>query len=374
MELLNATGMQAGYTLGLEPDGRERMVVVIKGTFALPLKENAELSLAPEQIPLVMADEYEGEPGLSAVLYESDFAYFKPRCDVLLNGQAYAPQGREVTRLTVSMAVGSWSKSFDVVGDRWWLQNASSVMPTAPQVFATKPISYAAAFGGVDADPANPENQEAYPQNPIGRGYYPFARQKDLQGKPLPTTEESGNPVTSPVGPFNPMSFGPVGRNFSSRYKFAGTYDQDWIDNVFPFLPADFNPLYFQVAPADQQIAHPQGGELVRLVNLSQAGRISFQLPAIRVPVEFSTRKLERTTQNALLDTILIELDLGRVMLTWRASTPLKKNMLEIAQVVAGRMSPGWYRAREMGKTYYPSLAHLEQETRSQASESEEEA
>ena len=33
--------------------------------------------------------------------------------------------------------------------------------------------------------------------------------------------------------------------------------------------------------------------------------------------------------------------------------------MFEVAQVVAGRMPRGWYRARELGKTYYPSLKEL---------------
>ncbi|MCG8593616.1 MAG: hypothetical protein MI785_04490 [Kiloniellales bacterium] len=36
MDLLNATGMQAGYTLGVEPSGREHLVVAVKGTFAFP--------------------------------------------------------------------------------------------------------------------------------------------------------------------------------------------------------------------------------------------------------------------------------------------------------------------------------------------------
>ncbi len=36
MDLLNATKMVAGYTLGVEPSGREHLVVVVKGTFALP--------------------------------------------------------------------------------------------------------------------------------------------------------------------------------------------------------------------------------------------------------------------------------------------------------------------------------------------------
>jgi len=31
MDLLNATKMQAGYTMGMKPDGRELLVVVVKG-------------------------------------------------------------------------------------------------------------------------------------------------------------------------------------------------------------------------------------------------------------------------------------------------------------------------------------------------------
>ena len=33
MELNNATEMEAGYTLGVEPSGRELLVVVVKGRF-----------------------------------------------------------------------------------------------------------------------------------------------------------------------------------------------------------------------------------------------------------------------------------------------------------------------------------------------------
>jgi len=36
LELINATRMVAGYTMGIEPSGRELLVVVIKGTFHLP--------------------------------------------------------------------------------------------------------------------------------------------------------------------------------------------------------------------------------------------------------------------------------------------------------------------------------------------------
>ena len=55
MELINATRMQAGYTMALEPSGRELLVVVIKGTFVLP-RPGQQVRLNEEQLPLVMAD------------------------------------------------------------------------------------------------------------------------------------------------------------------------------------------------------------------------------------------------------------------------------------------------------------------------------
>jgi hypothetical protein len=355
MELLNATPMQAGYTLGLDPDGLEHLVVVVKGTFAIP-EDGSMPELTEEQVPLVMADEYYGEPGLSAVRYESDFAPFKPKCDVLLHGSAYAPEGMPVERLAVGLSLGTFVKQFDVVGERFWVYASR---PSDPMPFDVMPIGYDRAFGGVDVDKQDPERVMAFGPNPIGVGFLPCTKKEDLKGKRLPNTEERGIPITSREGPYRPMSFGPVGRNFSSRYVMAGTYDQNWLDNVFPFLPGDFNPLYYQAAPADQQVAYPRGGESVHLVNLTRAGRTNFKLPSMEVPVEFTSRTLERTTHKAVLDTVLIEPDLGRFMLTWRASTPLKKNMLEMAQVIVGRMPRGWYRARETGKTYYPSLADL---------------
>ena len=74
MNLINATGMAAGYTLGLDKDAREWLVVVVKGTFLIPKNPNDEPRLAPEQAPLVMADTFTGEPGFSAPIYEADFA------------------------------------------------------------------------------------------------------------------------------------------------------------------------------------------------------------------------------------------------------------------------------------------------------------
>ena len=90
MDLLNATKMQAGYTMGTEPSAREHLVVAVKGTFAIP-DDGGPATPAEGQAPLVMADEFWGEPGFSSPRYEVDFALRKPKCDVLLNATCYAP-------------------------------------------------------------------------------------------------------------------------------------------------------------------------------------------------------------------------------------------------------------------------------------------
>src|SRR5579864_6902793 len=148
MELINATRMVAGYTMGMEPSGRELLVVVVKGTFRTPTERGARLQLAEEQVPLVMSDTFFGEPGLSAPKHEVDFAPRKLRCDILLNGHAYAPAGRPTSRVTVGLKVGNWSKSFDVVGDRTW--SAAGAPASSPVRFTQMPITYDRAFGGAD--------------------------------------------------------------------------------------------------------------------------------------------------------------------------------------------------------------------------------
>jgi len=155
------------------------------------------------------------------------------------------------------------------------------------------------------------------------------------------------------------MSFGPVGRNWDPRYKYAGTYDQAWIDNGFPFLPADFDEAYYQAAPSDQQILYLEGGEEIFLRNLTPEGMTQFNLPFIDMPIIFFPKKGEKRETKGVIDTLIIEPDQQRFMMTWRASYPLKRNMFEVAQVVTGVMPNAWYRARELGKTYYPSLGAL---------------
>ncbi|WP_029524713.1 DUF2169 family type VI secretion system accessory protein [Polaromonas glacialis] len=372
MDLINATRMIAGYTMGLEPSGREWLVVVVKGTFCLPKTGQAvQLLDTDNQLPLITADTFTGKPGFSAPMEEVDFAPRKHRCDILLLGSAHAPAHRPATRVPVGLRIGQWQKAFTVVGKRRWEVGMTGVSSSAPESFITQPLSYDVAFGGRDDFHENPQEHAAFMLNPVGCGWHKHVKNRYIDGTPMPNTEALDQPVTVPDAHYAPMSFGPVGRGWASRLRYAGTYDQHWLDNTFPFLPADFSDAYYQAAPLDQQINYPQGGEDVVLVNLTPEGRTTFTLPSLEVPVVFFKKKTERNLTRAVLDTIVIHPEKRLLTLTWRASLPLKKNIFEVTQVLAGKMPRGWWRARETGKQWHPSLAQLVQ-TRWAASEEKE--
>lgn len=225
MELINATRMVTGYTMGVEPSGRELLVVVIKGTFVLP-RPGETVRLHDEQLPLLMADTFTGAPGFSAPLQEADFALRKNHCDVLLAGSAYAPGGRPVTRTRVGLHVGPMHKSFDVVGHRVWEAGLGAIRASLPSPFEKVDLSYGCAFGGVDDASGDPAEHSAYGPNPVGRGYRKQLKASWVDGTPLPNTEESGVLVDAPDGAFRPMAYGPVGRGWPQRACHAGTYDQ----------------------------------------------------------------------------------------------------------------------------------------------------
>jgi len=340
MQIINSTPMPADVTVHTEIDGREALVIVVKGTFRISADVKA-LRLHEDQQPLVMADVFYGEPGTSAPKYEVDFAPRKQACDVLLNASAWAPGGRPTQRVPVGVAIGAWLKAFDVVGDRTW-EGGLALHPGPPQPFTSMPITYDRAFGGTDRKSDNPAKHAAFMPNPVGAGFHKLLKREWVVGTPLPNTEESGQSVDRPEVAYRPMSFGPIGRHWDPRRAYAGTYDQHWIDEVFPFLPADFDDRYFQAAPTDQQVPKPLGEQRVTLLNLTPDGRRDFVIPAIDAPIVVFPKRGGREDLAGLLDTVVIEPDADRVALTWRATRPLKRSIFEIAQVHVGRQSRVW--------------------------------
>ena len=357
MKLTNVSGCLTGWTSGFEPDGREMLITIAKGSYRIPVNGDQAEPLA-EPIPLVQADKFTGEPGLSAPLYETDYSPRKPFCDVIVVGSAYAPSGEPATRVPVGLRIGDLSKQFVVVGNRVWIKRMTGVTSSDPRRFARMPINYDVAFGGADRTLETTHGQVlTYTSNPVGCGYWHEI--DDIDGRPLPNTEAADAPIVDHRGSYEPMSLSPIGRSWQPRAGYAGTYDTEWLENNAPFWPKDFDYRYFQCTREDQWIPYPRGGEDVVLLNLTPDGYRQFQLPTRPMPVTFIPYRGHDVTHEAELDTIVLEPDSERFTLTWRTSLALGKSLFDVKETIVGAMSSAWHRARRANKEYYPSLGAL---------------
>lgn len=345
MDLVNRLGIAATAVPSMAPNGTALTVLVAKATFALPVNGNSDragLQLLEQQRPIVEADEFEGEPGLSPPLYEAELAPYKPRCDVLLLGAAHAPGGRSTPACTVGLRVGALRKAFDVIGPRHWqkpLRCADAWTLSAATPFLRQAISYGTAFGGTDKRHADPSMHAVCLANPMGLGFQ-SDRDSDLaDGRPAPQTQAVNTPPADPWQPQASLSFSPVGRSWQPRLQLAGTFDDAWRAQRFPLLPEDFDPLHWQAAPADQQLEALSPGLPVELWNLTPDGRCAFELPTLALQVRCtragrqSSSAGTTSTHTLRADTLLIEPENGRFSLSWRMHWPLLRSLGEIVRL-----------------------------------------
>lgn len=352
MQIWDQMGYPHQFTVALDKAGHEWIVIVIKGTFDFPTTPGRPVQKSSEQVPLVFADVHTGEPGYSATLWETDFAFRKPRCDVIANGFAYAPEGRPAQRVPVGIKVGNWSKLFEVVGHREWRAVGPVFSSTAPQPFLRLPISYDVAWGGVDRLDPDDKLPASYKYNPVGTGWSRTKNQRLIPGLRLPNTQAVGEEIRSPFGDYKPMSFGPIGRGWPGRIEYGGTYDDNWVKNVFPFLPPDFDERYFQMAPPDQQINAPAGGEEVQLVNLTPEGRESFALPQTTLPMTLFKGRKRVFEGDVLPDTLLFDLERRYFSVVWRLAQRIQTSLLDFSQCWVGPPTSGMLLAWDTGKRY----------------------
>lgn len=364
MQLHNASPYAAASSTGLLKSGRACLVVVAKGTWQIPRCEGEPPALLAEQPPPHEAEAWFGEPGASAPRWEFDFAPCKPLCDVVVHAYADQPD-RPVGERLVAVQIGDWRKAFRVLGTRRWERAGRlGLRPSPPLSFVRQAISYEQAFGGTASDDQDPDRIQTFLANPVGLGFYPNRRREALVGRPLPNTEPLGGSADDPPGgDTTPQSFGPIARHWAPRHQYAGTYDEAWRRTRHPFLPDDFDERYYQCAPPDQQIAHPQGGERVVLTGLSPRGILAFRLPEVALPLAMVLHDGERRPLGACVDTLTIEPEADRFSLVWRANIALERSIHEVETLVVGTPTPGWERARMVDKPWLP-LAHLNAQLR----------
>ena len=349
----NTTGMVAGLAVSSDKDGRDHCVVVVKGTFSV--RQGGTAALSEIQQALVYADKHYGDPGSTSIQYECDFAPFKPRADVIVNGAAFSPDGSPVRDMLVGFQFGSFKKMIKVTGDRIWDRGLAGLRPSEAKPFIQMPLTYERAFGGSDQSDEDPRNWGFDLRNLVGVGFTIGTDAGKVAGKPLPNLEDPHHAIESWSDKPPPASPGVVGRGWQPRIQFAGTYDQQWLDERFPFLPADFDQRYFQSAPVDQQFSFLRGGEVVRCVNMSPHGEMRFTVPRIEIPVTYGFRDRSVSTEPAL-DTLIVEPHLSRFIATWRATIPLGRKLHALREITVGRLRSSTVRVTTSGKPHFASI------------------
>lgn len=311
-----------------DKDQRDHIAVVIKATFDIQ-NGAQDLNVSENQEPLAMAPVYWGDPGVSSLKYTSDAYLYKPHTDVVLNGTAYARQG-PVEQLDAGFQVGPVKKLVRVIGNRVWYRGMGSWLKSNPVPFEEMALRFENAFGGEDRSHPNPEKHRREEHNPVGKGFASSGRAEHLDGLALPNLE---NPRTL-MGRWSdkpkPAAFGFVDSFWMPRISYAGTYDKQWEKTRCPLLPDDFDSRFFNAAPADQlSQKHLTGGDPIRTLNVTRDKDLAFFLPqkSFEIAVWIKTKRQDHTP---VLDTVVIEPDENRLLLTWRASVPCPREFLYI--------------------------------------------
>jgi hypothetical protein len=340
---VNLTPHAIAEVVARGPDGELLWVVIVKASY--------QWTGAPELVPtapspITILDRYTGDPARSGLAAAAEVGLPKPRVDVLVTGNLRF--GAPVTQTLVGLEIGGrLTKQVQVFGARLWVPTSAKaeLVPSRVAPIGELSIGWERAAGG--SDPTDPSLRD--PRNPVGCTQARAAR--DLQGKPLPNFEDPRQPLATWRDRPEPQGFGPLAPHWEARARLAGTYDKRWMSERAPLLPPDFDPGFYNSAPADQQLADYRAGEEVRLIGMTPRGRERFILPALVVPVLFVTRDLMNQTK-ARVDTILIEPAEARVSLVARAVARVRPSAAAMRQIFVGPLSRGRRRALETGRRY----------------------
>lgn len=324
LQLKNNTPFAAQLALFPDQQGVDTLYIIVKATFNIA----QQWTLADEQIPPQGEDEYWGDDPLTcSIKNASDMHIGKPATDIILTGQARAPEGYEVRQMDVDLSVAQVNKTIRVFGDRHWDNGAiSSAKP-----FSAMPLVYEKAFGGIHELNGNIIAGEA--RNPVGCGFSGKRKAKEMNGQPVPNLEDPRQLLKHSGDIVTPAGFGFISPNWQPRLAFAGSYDENWQKTQAPYLPKDFDLRFFNMAHPD--LIYPgylAGGEPIRINGVQAKGPLQFNLPVVAL---MANVVIKSRTEHPLfnLETLLIETNLLQLSMTFRAALPCDKETLKIREV-----------------------------------------
>lgn len=332
---------------GQRPDGTHILSVLVKRTY--DIAPNRRCTRAEMDRRLVAGDKHFGDPMNSSVEAESDFVPFKLATDVVLNGNAYAPDGRPTDKLIASLQIGDHRKDVLVIGDR--ICRYRDGLPPAftdPEPFSELDIRYERAYGGVDVY-SDRKLACPYARNHLGRGFAVANIKEAIDGLPLPNIEDPSDPLTPErlccgqcshwEGQPIPQGFGWVTKGWRPRASFAGVMPADRkLERALRAAYAqaipqaqqslfeqtqlpDMDFRFFNGASAGLVLPYLEGDETIRLQHLDPSGDLRFQLPGEAPAIGLNIGEGVQEPEVVLHTVMLRPVD-SQVDLVWRGAVP----------------------------------------------------
>jgi hypothetical protein len=343
-ELINYTPYPNFRYYSRDREDRDFGIVIVKATYAFA--PSGRLLRAEEQAPMVFTDKCHGAVNVTSLWHPSDLVPNKPATDLIVNAVARTAENRleaawkcgilvedgEEVRLEKLLRVtgprewrpvwkrtltererADW-KSHKQAFDRWELSEPAPV--------AQVPLRYEYAYGGEIAQGPDKDGKtvlDTDERNPLGCGKIDPQWTDHTRPVRAPQIEGRVETINVPYQRYSPQSLGPIPPAWLPRRPLGGTYDQNWIDTVWPAWPSDYDFAY-------HNSAHPEGHERVSLLGLADWARIvAFDLPAEEVFIDFVTQEGAAERKRMNLDTVFLDIAAPsrrdwRVYLSWRVN------------------------------------------------------
>lgn len=121
-----------------------------------------------------------------------------------------------------------------------------------------------------------------------------------------------------------PSGWAPLAPNSPERRAYMGEYDARWREERFPRLPEDFDPRFYNAAPAALTLpGFFSGGDAVRIEGLS-IDVVESAVPTQEVHVTFGFRDDVAESMVLVIDTMMIDASAQTLEWVWRASCSLQ--------------------------------------------------
>lgn len=257
------------------------LTLVVKATFALE-EPGVMPRIAPRPISFAETPRSDGK----SLRYDVELVPYRPRTDVTLVGQIYAPPDQTLATCSARLTLERGAE----------LLINKTIEAHADHTFVAMPIRWEDALGGPEGD------------NPVGSA--------------TPT-------LRIPGAPRSPAGFAPISAEWPSRARLRRA--KPLVKQGAFEYAAGFDWNHMQGAPPDQQVRYLVGDETLRLDGLHpDHDNLEVQLPGARAVGAVFGLGLERQLCAFVADTLVIEPDERRVSVVWRT-------VLEVPDVATAR-------------------------------------